>query len=417
MFASFSKKKDDGSGTAAPSRAQMEALNSANWDDEISTNSEELRAQEKAATKAHEVITLPADYQLNDMLERMFDLEGSDLHLSVGAPPVMRVHGDLIYTEAPILTQEKSEKMLLGLLSPEKLAAYEQSGNIDFSYEIANVSRFRVNFFKQMRGMASVFRVIPKTIPTMEQLKVPPVLKSLCDTHQGLILVTGPTGSGKSTTLASMINYINVTYPAHIITVEDPIEFFHTSKKAMLSHREIGEHAVSFADGLRAAMREDPDIILVGEMRDLDTIYNAIKAAETGCLVFATLHTNSAAKTIDRMIDVFPGKQQSQIRAMLSESLKAVIAQLLLKKLGGGGRVAVHEILISGPGFPAMVRESKTSQISNYIMTNRDLGMQSMDACLVEQLRQKKISIDSAREVMTDPIFFKNQGFDMGVQT
>lgn len=409
----FFKKKGDAAGN--PSRSQVAALNSDNWDDEIQSQVEELKASESAAAKPREAVVLPSDYQLNDMLERMFDLEGSDLHLSVGAPPAMRIHGDLIYCEAPVLTAEKANAILQPLLSPEKFAAYQKTGNIDFSYEIANVSRFRCNYYKQMRGLAAVFRVIPKTIPTMEQLKLPAVMKSICDAHQGLVLVTGPTGSGKSTTLASMINYINDTYPSHIITIEDPIEFFHHSKKSMLNHREIGEHAVSFSDGLRAAMREDPDIILVGEMRDLETIYNAIKAAETGHLVFGTLHTNSAAKTIDRIIDVFPGKQQAQIRAMLAESVKAVIAQVLVKKLGGGGRVAIHEILVSGPGFPAMVREGKTSQLNNFIMTNRDLGMQSMDACLVEMLRQKRISIESAKDHMTDPIYFKNQGFPIDV--
>ena len=410
----FGKKKEDGS--AGPSRSQIAALNSDNWDDEIHEQVAELTNVEQSSQKPKEIITLPTDYKLNDMLERMFDLEGSDLHLSVGAPPAMRIHGDLTYTQAPPLTVEKAEQILKPILGADKYALYLSTGNMDFSFEIPNVSRFRVNYFRQMRGMAAVFRVIPKTIPTLEQLKLPLIFKQLCDAHQGLVLVTGPTGSGKSTTLASMINYINESYPVHIITVEDPIEFFHTSKKALLNHREIGEHAVSFSDGIRAAMREDPDIILVGEMRDLDTIYNAIKAAETGHLVFATLHTNSAAKSIDRIIDVFPGKQQPQIRAMLAESIKAVIAQLLLKKLGGGGRVAAHEILVSGPGFPAMVREGKTSQINNYIMTNRELGMQSMDACLIELLRQKRISIDTAKEVLTDPTFFKNQGFpvDMG---
>lgn len=404
----FGKKKDEGAG---PSRAELAALNSGNWEDEMQEQTAELREVETAAAKPLPVIKFSSDYTINEMLETMFDLEGSDLHLSVGAPPAVRLHGDLIYSQAPPLTQEKAEKILMPMLSADKQAQFHTTGNMDFSYEIAGLSRFRANFFRQMRGMAAVFRVIPKTIPTMEQLKVPHVLREVCDAQQGLVLVTGPTGSGKSTTLASMINYINETYPAHVITIEDPIEFFHTSKKCLMNHREVGEHAVSFSDGLRASLREDPDIILVGEMRDLETIYNAIKAAETGHLVFATLHTNSAAKTIDRIIDVFPGKQQAQIRAMLAESLKCVVAQLLLKKLGGGGRVAAHEILVSGPGFPAMVREGKTSQINNYIMTNKELGMQSMDGCLVELLRQKRISLDTAKEVMTDPTFFKNQGF------
>lgn len=409
----FRKKPTDG--VAAPSRAELAALSGGDWEEEMREQTNELRQVETSAAKPQQVVRFSNDYTINEMLETMFDLEGSDLHLSVGAPPAVRLHGELIYAQAPPLTQEKAEKMLLPMLSADKVAALQQSGNMDFSYEIAGLSRFRANFYRQLRGLAAVFRVIPKTIPSMEQLKVPHVLKQVCDHHQGLVLVTGPTGSGKSTTLASMINYINESYPAHVITIEDPIEFFHTSKKSLMNHREIGEHAVSFSDGIRAAMREDPDIILVGEMRDLETIYNAIKAAETGHLVFATLHTNSAAKTIDRIIDVFPGKQQPQIRAMLAESLKCVVAQLLLKKLGGGGRVAAHEILVSGPGFPAMVREGKTSQINNFIMTNKELGMQTMDACLCDHLKNKRISLDTAKEVMTDPTFFKNQGFQIDV--
>ncbi|MBX3166276.1 MAG: type IV pilus twitching motility protein PilT [Candidatus Eremiobacteraeota bacterium] len=349
------------------------------------------------------------------MLELMVDSEGSDLHLSVGNPPALRVHGRLIFTEAPVFDQARAEALLLPLVSKDKAASFQQTGHLDFSHEIPNLARFRGNLFRQQRGMAAVFRVIPKNIPTIDQLKLPAVIRTLCQEHQGLILVTGPTGSGKSTTLASMINFINQTRQAHIITIEDPIEFFHKSQKSLIDHREVGEHVLSFADGLRASLREDPDIILVGEMRDLETIYNAIKAAETGHLVFATLHTNSAAKTVDRIIDVFPGKQQPQIRAMLSESLKAVIAQQLLRTIGGSGRVAAHEILISRSGFPALVREAKTSQINNYIMTNRDEGMQSMDACLVELLKQKRISLDTAKDIMTDPLFFKNQGFPVEV--
>ena len=401
---------------AEPSKAELALLNSNDWGDEITEQVQELTAVEKAAEAAPErVYTLPTNYTLKDMLELMVDSEGSDLHLSVGNPPAIRVHGRLTFTQAPVMDQARAESLLLPLISKEKIAQYQQTGHLDFSYEIANLARFRGNLFRQMRGMAAVFRVIPKNIPTMEQLKLPAVIRSLCQEHQGLILVTGPTGSGKSTTLASMINFINATRKAHIITIEDPIEFFHKSQKSLIDHREVGEHVMSFADGLRASLREDPDIILVGEMRDLETIYNAIKAAETGHLVFATLHTNSAAKTVDRIIDVFPGKQQPQIRAMLSESLKAVIAQQLLRTIGGSGRVAAHEILISRSGFPAMVREAKTSQINNYIMTNKEEGMQSMDACLVDLLRQKRISLDTAKDLMTDPLFFKTQGFPIDI--
>lgn len=409
----FGKKK---AGSAEPSKAEMALLNSNNWEEEITEQVSELREVEKVAEAAQErVYTLPTNYTLQDMLELMVDSEGSDLHLSVGNPPALRVHGRLVFTEAPVFDQARAEALLLPLVSKEKAASFQQTGHLDFSHEIANLARFRGNLFRQQRGMAAVFRVIPRNIPTIDQLKLPAVIRSLCQEHQGLILVTGPTGSGKSTTLASMINFINQTRQAHIITIEDPIEFFHKSQKSLIDHREVGEHVLSFADGLRASLREDPDIILVGEMRDLETIYNAIKAAETGHLVFATLHTNSAAKTVDRIIDVFPGKQQPQIRAMLSESLKAVIAQQLLRTIGGSGRVAAHEILISRSGFPALVREAKTSQINNYIMTNRDEGMQSMDACLVDLLKAKRISLDTAKDIMTDPLFFKNQGFPIDV--
>jgi len=415
----FKKKPAADSGAPAPSKAEMALLNSDDWDEEIKEQIAELSEPTgpAAAAGGHEerVHTLPEGYKLDQMLEMLVDLDGSDLHLSVGSPPAMRLHGDLVFTQAPILTEERAIEILHPLLNPERLASYLKTGHLDFSYEIAGLARFRANYFRQHKGMAAAFRVIPRSIPTIDQLNLPPVLKKLAGERSGLILVTGPTGSGKSTTLASMINLINDTRPAHIITIEDPIEFFHKSKQCLVDHREVGEHTISFADGLRAALREDPDIILVGEMRDLDTIYNAIKAAETGVLVFGTLHTNSAAKTIDRIIDVFPGKQQPQIRTMLSESLKAVVAQLLLRKLGGGGRVATHEILISASGFPALVREAKTSQINNYIMTNRDHGMQTMDQGLVEHLKNKRISLDTAKELMHDPNFFKSQGFPVEV--
>ena len=262
--------------------------------------------------------------------------------------------------------------------------------------------------------MGAVFREIPSKIPTIDDLNLPPILKKIALFKKGIVLVTGPTGSGKSTTLAAMIDYINRTRHAHIITIEDPVEFTHHNKQAIIDHREVGNQALSFADALRASLREDPDIILVGEMRDLDTIYNAIKAAETGALVFGTLHTNSAAKTIDRIIDVFPAKQQETIRAMLSESFRAVVAQLLLKRKGGKGRVAVHEILIGDTGLSNLIREGKTSQINNYIQTGRNLGMQSMDMGLIELLRTGAIDKATAREYCHDLNTFRNSGLDLG---
>lgn len=360
----------------------------------------------------HIRIELADDYDLEGLLRRLVQEDGSDLHLAVGMPPIFRIHGDLYVSQAPVLTEEKARELLFPLVDETKIADYEKCGNLDFAYEIPGLARFRANYFRQNWGMAAVFRVIPSRIPSIDELHLPPVIKDIAMMKNGIVLVTGPTGSGKSTTLASMIDYVNHHRRAHIITIEDPIEFTHTSDLCLIDHREVGTSAHSFADAIRASLREDPDIILVGEMRDLDTIYNAIKAAETGALVFATLHTNSASKTIDRIIDVFPAKQQEGIRAMLSESFKAVIAQQLLKK-EGGGRVAVHEILVAEAGFSNLIREGKTSQINNYIQTGKEFGMQSMDVGLMQLYRENKISKATVRDFCIDPNYFRLAGVDL----
>ncbi|MGM9992497.1 MAG: type IV pilus twitching motility protein PilT [Candidatus Bruticola sp.] len=363
-------------------------------------------------TKALSIVEVPENYTQDDLLRILVENKGSDLHLSVGEVPMFRISGDLHRSSCAVLTNEKARELLYPLISGDRVEAFEKCGNLDFAYEIPNLARFRGNLFKQRNGLAAVFREIPSRIPSIDEMHLPEVLKQIAMFKKGIVLVTGPTGSGKSTTMAAMLDYVNKNRNAHIITIEDPIEFSHINQNCIIDHREVGTHANTFAEALRASLREDPDIVLVGEMRDLDTIYNAIKAAETGALVFGTLHTNSAAKTIDRIIDVFPAKQQDTIRAMLSESLKAVVAQLLLKKKGGG-RVAVHEILISQSGFSNLIREGKTSQINNYIQTGKDVGMQTMDAALIKLLKEGIIDKAVAKEVCHDPSTFRSHGFDL----
>ena len=368
--------------------------------------------EEEAEVEDLPLIEVPENYTQDDLLRILVANKGSDLHLSVGEVPMFRISGDLHRSTCTALTNEKAKELFVPLVSSERWEAFEKCGNLDFAYEIPEVARFRGNFFKQKNGLAAVFREIPSRIPTIDEMHLPEVLKKIAMSKKGIVLVTGPTGSGKSTTMAAMLDYVNKNRGAHIITIEDPIEFTHKNQNCIIDHREVGTHANTFAEALRASLREDPDIVLVGEMRDLDTIYNAIKAAETGALVFGTLHTNSAAKTIDRIIDVFPAKQQDTIRAMLSESIKAIVAQLLLKKVGGG-RVAVHEILISQAGFSNIIREGKTSQINNYIQTGKDIGMQTMDSALLKLLKDKVIDVATAKEVCHDPSTFRSHGFDL----
>jgi twitching motility protein PilT len=306
--------------------------------------------------------------QIDKLFRLLKERKGSDLHISVGAPPLIRVSGDLTPVTNTILPQEETKKLLYEIMTPYQQQKFEEIKEVDFAYALEGTGRFRANVFMQYRGIAAVFRIIPEQILTVEQLKCPPQIINFAKLHRGLVLCTGPTGSGKSTTLAALVDYVNSSRSEHIITVEDPIEFVHPNKKCLVNQRELHAHTDSFAAALRSALRQDPDVILVGEMRDLETIQLAMTAAETGHLVFGTLHTNSAAKTIDRIIDVFPAAQQGQVRSMLSESLKGVMAQTLLKKIGGG-RVAAIEILVGTPAIGNLIREGKTYQIPSVLQT------------------------------------------------
>ncbi|MBP1689726.1 MAG: pilT [Deltaproteobacteria bacterium] len=320
---------------------------------------------------------------MDQLLREATDKGASDLHLSAGQAPRLRVDGDLMPLDYPAMSAEEVMAVVETVLSPEQLARFEAEHELDLSCALDDVGRFRVNVFMQSRGPGAVLRRIPTVIPSLESLGLPPIFTQLCERERGLVLVTGPTGSGKSTTLAAMVDHINNTWDAHILTVEDPIEFVHHSKRCLVNQREIGPHTGSFANALKSALREDPDVILVGEMRDLETISLALTAAETGHLVFGTLHTSSAPKTIDRIIDVFPSGQQGQIRTMLSESLEAVLAQRLLKKKGGG-RVAATEILVGVPAVRNLIREAKLHQIPSAMQTGQQYGMQTMDAAIAD---------------------------------
>ncbi|NOZ68698.1 MAG: type IV pilus twitching motility protein PilT [Deferribacteres bacterium] len=334
--------------------------------------------------------------KINSFFDYMIENNASDLHLSAGSKPKIRIHGELQDMDHPELTNEELRSLLFEIATEEQQKAFLARRDLDFAYEIPGVARFRANYFDQKRGMGAVFRVIPTNILSVEDLGLPPQILKLTQLSRGLVLVTGPTGSGKSTTLAAIIDYINTHRKDHILTIEDPVEFVHENKGCLVNHREIGNHTDSFATALRAALREDPDVILVGEMRDLETIELAITAAETGHLVFGTLHTNSAAKTIDRIIDAFPAGQQAQIRTMLSESLKGVICQQLLKRSDQPGRLAALEILFCKTAVANLIREGKTFQITSVMQTAKGEGMQLMDQAIMEFLMQKKISPEEA---------------------
>jgi len=321
----------------------------------------------------------------------------SDLHLAAGVAPHVRRNGGLkLVPDWPVLDDRRLRKMLKEMVDEPKWHTYETNLDLDFAYALEGVGRFRCNFLNQERGAAAVFRLIPEKVKTLEELKAPKAISQFTELEQGLVLVTGPTGSGKSTTLAAIIDTINTKQARHIITIEDPVEFVHQNKSCTLSQREVGKDTKSFAVALRAAIRQDPGVILVGELRDMETIALAITAAEMGVLVFATLHTNSAAKTIDRLIDAFPTDQQGQVRTMLSESLAGVVSQLLLKTHGGAGRVAVHEILIKTPGLPNIIREGNTPMIASIIQGGKNLGMQSMDDSLYALAKAKTIEGEEA---------------------
>lgn len=331
--------------------------------------------------------------------------KSSDLHLSAGVPPMIRVDGDLRKINLPALEHHDVIKILYDVMNDRQRKEYEEFLETDFSIEIANLARFRVNVFNQARGAAAVFRTIPSTILSMEDLNLPPIFKEMASFSRGLVLVTGPTGSGKSTTLAAIIDYINSTRFEHILTVEDPIEFIHQSKKGLVNQREVHKDTHSFAAALRSALREDPDVILVGELRDLETIRLAMTAAETGHLVFGTLHTNSATKTINRIIDVFPAEEKSMIRSMLSESLQAVIAQSLLKK-AGGGRVAALEIMMCTGAIRNLIREDKVAQMYSSIQTGQAKGMQTLDQHLTELVNSNVIARHIAQEAAINKTMF-----------
>ena len=341
--------------------------------------------------------------QITDLLAFSVKNKASDLHISTGLPPMIRVHGDVRRINLPAANQEQVFDMITDVMNDNQRKIFQQNLETDFSFELPNIARFRVNAFMSNRGPAAVFRTIPSTVLTLEQLQAPKVFEKISDTPRGLVLVTGPTGSGKSTTLAAMINYINENHPAHILTIEDPIEFVHQSKKALVNQRELHEHTHSFANALRSALREDPDVILVGEMRDPETIGLALTAAETGHLVFGTLHTTGAAKTVDRIVDVFPAGEKEMVRSMLSESLRAVISQTLLKTKDGSGRVAAHEIMLSTPAVRNLIRENKIAQIGSVMQTGQQHGMQTLDQCLQNLVRRNQISVDMARSKASNP--------------
>jgi twitching motility protein PilT len=323
--------------------------------------------------------------------------KASDLHLSAGLPPMIRVHGDVRRINLPPLEHKDVHAMVYDIMNDGQRKQYEEMLECDFSFEIPNLARFRVNAFNQGRGAAAVLRTIPSKILSLEDLNAPKIFADLALKPRGLVLVTGPTGSGKSTTLAAMVNHLNETEYGHILTIEDPIEFVHESKRCLINQREVGPHTLSFNNALRSALREDPDCILVGELRDLETIRLAMSAAETGHLVFGTLHTSSAAKTIDRIIDVFPADEKEMVRAMLSESLQAVISQTLLKTKDGNGRVAAHEIMIGTPAIRNLIREAKVAQMYSAIQTGSNVGMQTLDQNLTDLVRRNVISSSAAR--------------------
>ena len=316
---------------------------------------------------------------IDQFLSVIVEQGGSDLHVSEGQPPKMRRHGDVMPIREVAIAREEATGMLSEICAAQSWELFEERGDLDFAYEMDERSRFRCNFLKQANGYGAVFRLIPTKIATLEQLGIPPVVKQFGHLRGGLVLVTGPTGSGKSTTLAALIDYINENFSRHIVTIEEPIEFVHANKRSIITQREVPADCASFPDGLKAALREDADIILVGEMRDLETIALALTAAETGLLVFGTLHTNNARKTIDRMVDVFPASKQAQARTMLANSLRGVVAQLLLKKADGSGRVAVNEILIASPAVSAIIREGATQKLQDVIVAGKGQGMQFMD--------------------------------------
>ncbi len=332
--------------------------------------------------------------------------KASDLHLSAGQPPIIRVDGDMRRVNMPELEHKEVHSMVYDIMNDKQRKSYEEYWETDFSFEIPGLARFRVNAFNHNRGAGAVFRTIPSKILSLEELGAPKIFEDISNTPRGIVLVTGPTGSGKSTTLAGMVNYVNENHYGHILTIEDPIEFVHESKKSLINQREVHRDTLGFSEALRSALREDPDVILVGEMRDLETIRLALSAAETGHLVFGTLHTSSAAKTVDRIVDVFPAAEKEMVRAMMSESLRAVISQTLLKKIGGG-RIAAHEIMIGTPAIRNLIRENKIAQMYSAIQTGQQIGMQTLDQNLQELVARGLITKEEASKKASNKDVFK----------
>jgi twitching motility protein PilT len=344
---------------------------------------------------------------ITQLLACCVEQDASDCHLSSGEPPMLRIQGDLKKLDHGVLSEEGVHSMLYDLMSDSQRKVFEENLECDFSFEMGEIARFRVNVFIQRKGMAAVFRNIPTKIMTLEQLNMPTIMKDFCQKEKGLVLLTGQTGAGKSTTLAAMIDFINTNYEGHILTIEDPIEFVHVSKKSLLNQRELGPHTHSFANALRSALREDPDVILVGEMRDLETIQLTLTAAETGHLVFGTIHTSSAPDTVNRIIDVFPSSQQAQIRTQFAESIEAVITQTLLKKKGGG-RVAAVEIMTGSTAVRNLIREGKIHQLPGTIQVSQKDGMQTMDMALTDLANRGIVTKEEAQSKSTNPNLFGN---------
>lgn len=344
---------------------------------------------------------------IDQYFEFLINAGASDFHLAEGQPPKIRRHGEVIPIGEDVITREAAAYMMSEICPPRSWELFEERGDLDFAYEMNENARFRCNYLKQAHGYGAVFRLIPTKIASLDELGIPPVVKEFGHLRSGLVLVTGPTGSGKSTTLAGLIDYININFSRHIITVEEPIEFVHSNKKSIVTQREVPEHTISFPQGLKAALREDSDIVLVGEMRDLETIQLALTAAETGLLVFGTLHTNNARKTVDRMVDVFPSDQQAQVRTMLAASLRGVVAQLLMKKFDGSGRIAVNEVLVSNSAVAAIIREGATQKLQDVIVAGKAQGMQFMDDAIWTQMQQGLVSPHEAYMKAIDKNRFK----------
>lgn len=346
--------------------------------------------------------------EIDAFFKLMHEQGASDLHLSSGQQPALRLHGDIQRIKYDTLTSDKLRGLLYEITSQEKIKVFEETGDVDFGYEIPGLARYRANYFMQKSGVSAVFREIPSEVLTVEQLGLPPVISKLAELPRGLVLVTGPTGSGKSTTLAAIVDQANKVRKDHIITVEDPIEFVHRSQNCIVNHREVGLHTKTFSSALRGALREDPDIILVGELRDLETISLAIEAASTGHLVFGTLHTSSAAKTVDRIIEVFPSTEQAQIRSTLADGLRAIIAQTLFKRIDKKGRCAALEILVATPAVRNLIREAKTHQVPSMIQTGKQYGMQLLDDAIMNLYKKGWISADAAYSKANNKSLFRS---------